>query len=85
MFHNFLYKFKTYFKFVRDDNLAISKKHPKYYNWQDRTYSSFMIAFMTCLEPRSYKKDEVLMRDLEEVEEIQFVLKGEVKFDVSII
>jgi hypothetical protein len=39
-----------------------------------------MIAFMTCLEPRSYKKDEIIMRDLEEVEEILFVLKGDVTY-----
>ena len=38
-----------------------------------------MIAFMRSLEPRKYKKDEVIMRDLEEVEEIIFVLKGEVR------
>jgi hypothetical protein len=38
-----------------------------------------MIAFMRSLEPRRYKKDEVIMRDLEEVEEIIFVLKGEVR------
>ena len=38
-----------------------------------------MIAFMRSLEPRRYKKDEVVMRDLEEVEEIIFVLKGEVR------
>lgn len=38
-----------------------------------------MIAFMRALEPRRYKKDEVIMRDLEEVEEIIFVLKGEVR------
>ena len=38
-----------------------------------------MIAFMRSLEPRMYKKDEIILRDLEEVEEISFVLKGEVR------
>jgi CRP-like cAMP-binding protein len=38
-----------------------------------------MIAFMRALEPRRYKKDEIILRDLEETEEIIFVLKGEVK------
>ena len=37
-----------------------------------------MIAFMRSLEPRRYKKDEIILRDLEETEEIIFVLKGEV-------
>ena len=44
-----------------------------------------MIAFMRALEPRRYKKDEVIMRDLEEVEEIIFVLKGEVRAPIFII
>ena len=39
-----------------------------------------MIAFMRSLEPRKYHKDEIIMRDLEEVEEIIFVLKGEVRY-----
>ena len=51
----------------------------KYYTWNDRVYCSFMIAFMRALEPRRYKKDEIILRDLEETEEIIFVLKGEVK------
>jgi hypothetical protein len=29
-----------------------------------------MIAFMRGLEPRKYKKDDTILRDLEEVEEI---------------
>ena len=44
-----------------------------------------MIAFMRLLEPRRYKKGEVIMRDLEEVEEIIFVLKGEVRLTHFII
>jgi hypothetical protein len=40
-----------------------------------------MINFLKALEPRFYRRDEIILRDLEEVEEIVFVLKG----DVSII
>lgn len=36
-----------------------------------------MIKFMQNLEPRQYSTGEVILRDLEEVEEIQFVIKGE--------
>lgn len=55
-----------------------TKQRIKYYNWDNRKYCSFMIGFMRSLEPRRYKNDEIILRDLEEVEEIQFVLKGEV-------
>ena len=44
-----------------------------------------MIAFMRSLEPRRYKKDEIILRDLEETEEIIFVLKGEVRKMASYI
>ena len=56
----------------------VNRKRIRYYDWKNRMYCSFMIAFMRSLEPRLYKKDEIILRDLEEVEEIQFVLKGEV-------
>lgn len=36
-----------------------------------------MIRFLSVLEPRQYQKDEIILRDLEEVEEILFVIKGE--------
>jgi len=37
-----------------------------------------MINFLKALEPRFYKREEIILRDLEEVEEIVFVLKGDV-------
>jgi len=37
-----------------------------------------MIALLRALEPRLYHKDDVILRDLDEVEEITFVTKGEV-------
>lgn len=79
LFHKFLYKFKTYFKLQRKltqhDTHGIKKL--KFLTWEDRTYSSFMIKFMQNLEPRQYYAGEVILRDMEEVEEIQFVIKGE--------
>jgi hypothetical protein len=36
-----------------------------------------MMRFLSCLEPRQFQKDEIILRDLEEVEEILFVIKGE--------
>lgn len=47
------------------------------YNWKDGIYSSFMIKFLKKLEPRFYRSGEIILKDMEEVEEIQFVIKGE--------
>lgn len=58
--------------------MLVSKKISKYYNWHDRAYSSFMIAMMRSMEPRKFKQNEIILRDLEEVDEIYFVLKGDV-------
>ena len=37
-----------------------------------------MMAIMQSLEPRFFKKDDLIYHDLEEVNEIMFVLKGDV-------
>ena len=39
-----------------------------------------MIALLRALEPRKFKKDEIILRDQDEVEEIIFITKGEVSF-----
>jgi hypothetical protein len=44
-----------------------------------------MINFLKALEPRFYKREEIILRDLEEVEEIVFVLKGDVRNDEKIL
>jgi len=84
LFHNFLYKFKFFFTIRKNDlmqNIIVKsimrKKSLGTYEWTDRHYCSFMIRFLSCLEPRQYQKDEIILRDLEEVEEILFVIKGE--------
>lgn len=56
-------------------------KASKYIDWSDRKYSSFMISIMRGLEPRQYQKNDIILKDRDEVEEILFVLKG----DVSIL
>ena len=50
----------------------------KFYTWKDNTYCSFMIKILQRLEPRLYEKDDIILKDQDEVEEIIFVQKGEV-------
>lgn len=47
------------------------------YAWTDRRYCSFMVRFLQKLEPRQFQKDDIILKDLEEVEEILFVARGE--------
>ncbi|TNV72556.1 hypothetical protein FGO68_gene14318 [Halteria grandinella] len=78
LFAELLYKFKGYFNIPRNPQERIgSKKWSKYYTWGDKVYSSFMIKLLQHLEPRQFKKKDVIFRDLEEVDEILFVVKGE--------
>ena len=54
------------------------KKKAKIYTWSNRKYASFMISILRALEPRRYFADEMISRDHDEVDEMLFILKGEV-------
>jgi hypothetical protein len=56
----------------------------KSFTWKDRRYVSFMIHFLRALEPRQYQPGDIILRDLEEVEEITFVTHGDVSLKPSI-
>ena len=75
MFNNFLFQFKTYFLLLRENPLNI-KLRSKYYNWEDSQWSQFMMDIMQNLEPRHFTADETIYADMEEVEEIIFVING---------
>jgi len=64
IFKNFLFRpfvqtFKKLFEIPKNKNL----KH-SYYKWFDESYSEFMIQVMRYLEPRFYKKDELIYEEL---------------------
>jgi potassium voltage-gated channel Eag-related subfamily H protein 8 len=92
LFHNFIYKFRFYFTIKKSEaqvkNLVGSVANQKMikgnYEWTDRSYCSFMIRFLQQLEPRNFKKDETILHDLEEVEEILFVVKGDYKIGYTL-
>ena len=49
-----------------------------YYDWSDALFASFMMAVMQNLEPRQYQKDDIMMHEFEEVDEVLYVCTGEV-------
>lgn len=75
MFNNFLFQFKTYFLLVQDNPLNL-RLRSKYYSWDDSQWSSYMMDIMRNLEPRHFTVGETIYDDMEEVEEIIFVVSG---------
>lgn len=64
IFKNFLFRpfvqtFKKLFEIPKHKHV----KH-SYYKWFDESYSEFMIQVMRYLEPRFYKKDELIYEEL---------------------
>lgn len=74
-----MYLFKTYFQMLREEVIN-SKLMSKFYTWSDRHWSGFMVSIMSRLEPRKFLKGEIIFKDMEEVDDIIFVLHGEVSF-----
>eukprot|EP00347_Sterkiella_histriomuscorum_P018178 403346494 len=80
LFKNFLYLFRSYFTITRDIQELIEggdQKKSKNYGWADTQYASFMVQIMQSLEPRKYMRNEMILMDLDEVDEVTFVCTGE--------
>ncbi len=58
------------------DNPHNIKLKSKYYSWDDSQWSSYMMSIMQNLEPRQFASGETIYDDMEEVEEIIFVVSG---------
>jgi hypothetical protein len=80
LFGEFLTKFKIYFLFSKNSNdLFQGENYAKqYYTWVDQPYREFMLMVLKSLEPRFEKKSTVLKDELDEADEVLFVVKGSV-------
>ena len=70
--------FRIYFRMMKNHE-GNPKNEAKYFNWTDSSWSSFMLRFMQCLEPRFFDDKEIIHCDMEEVNEIIFIEKGNVR------
>ena len=52
-----------------------------FYGYEDEDYCEFMISLMQNLEIRNYKAGQILHHELDECDEVLFVLEG--KYDVG--
>lgn len=80
MFKNFIRNFKKFFDFpkesVNKDNEQ-NKIFYSFYTWSDNQYQNFMIDILRKLEPRKFAEREYINYELDEVNEIIFIEKGE--------
>ncbi|CDW76967.1 cation channel family protein [Stylonychia lemnae] len=85
LFKNFLYQFRSYFTIERDpselnDSMSLEDSKVqklKFYNWNDTQYAQFMMNIMQNLEPRKYQRNDLILYDLEEVDEVIYVCSGQ--------
>lgn len=72
LFFGFLKSFSRSFSFPNWDN----PRAYSFYTWSDQVYHSFMMEIMRSLEPRQEDPNELLFKELEEVNEVLFFNKG---------
>ena len=68
-------------KFPKSDQHFKQFQRYPFYSYRDAEYSNFILALMQTLEPRFFKKQEIIFNELDEVGELYFVLEG--NFDVG--
>lgn len=81
LFSDFLETFKKTFAFPKLDNPNLNA----FYSWQDFEYKNFMIDILQSLEPRSEPKNEILINELDEQNEVLFFNNGtyEVGYEIN--
>jgi hypothetical protein len=73
LFKDFMYLFRNYFVFQTNQD----GKNINTFKVQDSKELSFVCAFLQRLEPRKYDKGEIILSELEDIEEMIFIVAGE--------
>uniref|UniRef100_A0A7S3FW38 Cyclic nucleotide-binding domain-containing protein n=1 Tax=Strombidium rassoulzadegani TaxID=1082188 RepID=A0A7S3FW38_9SPIT len=80
LFEQFIKNFKKFFDFPKENpnkNEEDIKIDYAFYTWNDVQYQNFMINILKSLEPRQFGRREVIYVELDEVNEILFIEKGQ--------
>ena len=72
LFHKFVWQFREIFRFRMWKSIH---KH-KFYTYEDKVFSDFILNFLKRLSPRYIQKGERMFLEQEEVDEIIFVMHG---------
>jgi len=76
LFKRFIANFKPFFEFTREPP-ARSKRRFTFYSWKDAHYQNFMIEMLKQLEPVQIPSRETIHYELDEVNEILFIERGD--------
>lgn len=80
LFKDFLDTYKRTFCF-RDYECP---DQPAFYTWDNPHYRNFMFDLLKCLEPRILARNEVVFNELDEVNEVIFIMSGAVDIGYEI-
>lgn len=78
LFQDFLKKFKLFFCVEKNISFKMNYVEKQFLTWQERTFSEFTVNLLTKLEPRFEAKKTIIFDELDDVQEIIFVMKGSV-------
>lgn len=80
----FLQKMQSRRSLVIENEKQDSIKYP-YFTFEDHNYRKFMTEILNSLEFRSYDKDEIIIKEMDESLEVIFVEQGlyEIGFEIN--
>jgi hypothetical protein len=84
---NFAWK-GNFFKLEKKHNIngeMVVKKGQPFYSFEDQIFRDFMMGVMMMLEPRTEPRDTIIYRSIEVVDEMFFIMKGniDIGFEIS--
>lgn len=83
LFQDFLDQFSVHFYLTKPETQQPKHGLTQYYKWQDNDYSSFMINFLKCLEPRIYSSGEYIFEEGDDVDEHIFVISRDLRKPIN--
>lgn len=81
LYCDFLKSFRRFFS-IRNPSSAFQ---PSFYTWENQKYQNFMLSILQYLEPRREEKGVMLVRELDEFNEVYFFNRGiyEIGFEIN--
>jgi CRP-like cAMP-binding protein len=86
MFTQFLFRdfLKSYSKTFTSFPNMMNVNQCSYYTWYDQHYRKFMEALLYSMEPRREERGEILFDELDEVNEVFFIERGQIDIGFEI-
>ena len=81
LYREFLQSFRRFFS-IRNPTCH---HQPAFYTWDNQKYQNFMLCLLRCLEPRREERGVMLVKELDEFNEVYFFNRGiyEIGFEIN--